>query len=85
MKIFTVHYFQYDKNGRNEHIKTEFGIGRKRLIKLLETSEFRIDVFHIEDYETGQVYLAESTAKSIVLDDLKYPGVNDIFCDADFQ
>jgi len=79
MKTFDVHYFKYDKNGGNEHIKAELGIGKKRLIKLLETSGFILDVFHVEDSETGKEYLESSDGQSILLDDLKHPGVNGIF------
>lgn len=79
MKTFDVHYFKYNKNGENEQIKSELGIGKKRLIKLLETSDFVLDVFHVEDSETGKEYLDCSEGKSILLDDLKHPGVNGIF------
>lgn len=78
-KKFNVTYFKYDKNGDNEHIKSELGVGKKRLMTLLETSDVFIDVFNVEDHETGKVYLDDSEGKAILLDDLKHPGVNGIF------
>lgn len=79
MKKFDLRYFQYNKNGENERIKSELGIGKKRLITLLEKGSFLVDVFSVEDAETGKVYLDSTDGQAILLDDLKYPGVNSIF------
>jgi hypothetical protein len=78
MKKFDVAYFKYNKKGE-ETIKTESGITKRRLITLLEMPAVDIDVFNVEDAETGKNYLNSSEGQSILLDDLKHPGVNGIF------
>ena len=79
MKKFNVSYFKYDRNGANEQIKSESGIGKKRLITLLDTGSFRLDVFFVEDADTGKVYLDGTDGQYLLCDDLKHPGVNGIF------
>lgn len=78
MKKFDVTYFRYNAKG-DESIKSELGIGKKRLVSLLETSSVKIDVYHVEDSETGKVYLDDVDGQCLLLDDLKHPGVNGIF------
>lgn len=79
MKRFDVTYFRYNAKGE-ESIKSELGIGKKRLMSLLETSSVKIDVFRVEDSETGKVYLDDDCdGQILLLDDLKHPGVNGIF------
>jgi hypothetical protein len=75
---FLATYFKYTGTGK-ESIKTESFIGKTRLINLLETSELFIDVFHVENQETGEIYLDDAEGQSLLLDDLKHPGVNSIF------
>jgi len=79
---FDASYFKYDRRGR-ESIKTENGIGKKRLATLLETNGLVLDVFHVENAETGKVYLDSSDGQSLLLDDLKHPGVNGIFTEGE--